>query len=134
MTKKLLPLLTLTAIAATPAAALADGSDRAESAMRKGIRDYAANVAKAKASEIRVDAAKAIDDVGEKTAVTGTFQLTKGGRTVTYRLTSKARVLRLSPSGLEYRVSAQAVKQAEGLPKSTGAFSGFLQGPAARES
>ena len=132
MLRKTLPLITILALTATAAPAAAD-TNRAESAMRKGIRDYARVTAKATASQIRVDA-KPVSKVGQKSTVTGTFRLTKGGVTVTYRLTSKARVLRIAGSAIEYRVSAQAVKPAEGLPKSTGAFSGFLQGPAARES
>jgi hypothetical protein len=135
MTKTFLPIITTAAIglAAVAPAAQAD-SNRAEAAMAKGIRDYARVVADgAKVSGVSVDA-KAVDSVGEKHGVTGSFRLTKDGRTVTYRLTSKARVLRLSPSAIEYRLSARATKSAAGLPKSTGSFSGFLQGPAARES
>jgi hypothetical protein len=139
MTKTFLPIITTAAVAvagvpaAAPAAAAQNDHNRAEAAMTKGIRDYARVVADgAKVSRISVDA-KAVDRVGEKHAVKGTFRLTKDGRTVTYRLTSKARVLRLSPSAIEYRVSARATERAAGLPKSTGAFSGFFQGPAARE-
>ena len=136
MTKILLPLLALLAIltASIPAATAAESTtNRAEAAMTKGIRDFARVAADgAKASQIRVDA-KPISDVGDKSTVTGSFRLTKDGRTAVYRLTSSARVLRLSPSGIEYKVAAKATKQAAGLPKSTGAFTGFLQGPAARE-
>ena len=135
MTKILLPLLALLAIltASIPATAAAQSSNRAESAMTKGIRDFARVGADgATASKISVDA-KPVSDVGDKSTVTGTFRLTKDGRTAVYRLTSSARVLRISPAGIEYRVSAKATKAAAGLPKSIGAFSGFLQGPVARE-
>jgi hypothetical protein len=138
MTKLLLPLLALLALAftAVPAASpAAEGStNRAESAIKKGIRDFARVAADGATASRIVVSAEAIPGVGDKSAVTGSFRLTKGGKTVTYRLTSKARVLRLSPSGIEYRVAAQAVKPATGLPKSTGGFTGFFQGPAARES
>ena len=136
MTKILLPLLALLAVlaASIPSTTAAQSTNRAESAMTKGIRDYARVAADgAKASQIKVDA-KPVSDVGDKSTVTGTFRLTKDGRTAVYRLTSSARVLRLSPSGIEYKVAAKATKQAAGLPKSVSGFSGFLQGPAARET
>lgn len=135
MTKILLPLLALLAIltASIPTTAAAQSGNRAEAAMTKAIRDYARVAADgAKATQIRVDA-KPVSDVGDKSTVTGTFRLTKDGKTAVYKLTPSARVLRLSPSGLEYRLAAKATKQAQGLPKSIAGFSGFLQGPAARE-
>ena len=133
---KLLPLIATAAAlgAAAPAVASADGHNRAEAAITKGIRDFARVAADgATASRISVDA-EPVADVGDKAVVTGTFRLTKDGRTAVYRLTTKARVLRISPGAIEYRVSAQATKRAGGLPKSAGGFSGFFQGPAARES
>jgi hypothetical protein len=87
----------------------------------------------ATASKIVVDA-KPVAKVGAKSTVTGTFRLTKDGKTAVYRLTTSARVLRISPSAIEYKVAAKATKAAAGLPKSTGGFSGFFQGPAAREA
>jgi hypothetical protein len=132
---KIIPLIGIAAalgVSASPA--LADSHNRSEAAMTKGIRDYAKYVADgAKVSHVSVDAGK-VDDVGDKTRVVGSFQLTKGGKTVTYKLTSKARVLRISPGAIEYKLSAQASNPASGLPKSTGSFTGFLQGPAAREA
>ena len=133
---KILPLIGIVAAlgAASPAASAAQSSNRAEAAMTKGIRDYARVAAEgATASKIVVDA-KAVSDVGDKSRVTGTFRLTKNGRTAVYRLTANARVLRISPSAIEYKLAAKATKTAAGLPKSTGSFSGFFQGPAARES
>jgi hypothetical protein len=137
MTKTFLPIITTAAVAvaALPATSTAAQTDhnRAEAAMTKGIRDYAKHVADgATVSRIAVDA-EAADRVGEKQGVTGSFRLTKDGRTVTYKLTSKARVLRISPSALEYRLSAKAAKAGSGLPGSIGGFSGFFQGPAAQE-
>jgi hypothetical protein len=132
MNKSFLPIITAAAIglAAVPAQA---ADNRAESAMAKGVRDYARFVVKdAKVSQVRLDA-KSVADVGDRSTVTGSFRLTKNGRTAVYRLTAKARVLRLSPSALEYRLAAKATQSAAGLPKSTGAFSGFLQGPSAQE-
>ena len=133
MNKHLLPIITTAAIglAAVPAEAADD--NRAESAMKKGIRDYARVVADgAGVSQIALDA-KAVAQVGERATVTGTFRLTKDGRTAVYKLTANARVLRLSPGAIEYRLSAKATKPAAGLPKSAGGFIGFFQGPAARE-
>ena len=133
---KIVPLIGILAAlgGAAPAASAAESTNRAESAMTKGIRDYARVAADgAKATQIAIDA-KAVSGVGDKRRVTGTFRLTKDGRSAVYRLTANARVLRISPSAIEYKVSAKATKAAAGLPRSTGAFSGFFQGPAARES
>ena len=135
MTKILLPLLALVAVlaASIPSTTAAQSTNRAESAMTKGIRDFARVGAEgAKATQINVDA-KAVEAVGDKSTVTGTFRLTKDGRTAVYRLTSSARVLRISPAGIEYKVAAKATKPAAGLPRSVSGFSGFFQGAAARE-
>ena len=133
MNKHLLPIISALAIGA--AAVPAQASDnRAESAMSKGIRDYARVVADgAKVSGVKLDA-KPVSKVGARAAVSGSFRLTLGGKTVTYRLTSSARVVRLSPAAIEYRLAAKAANATAGLPGSTGAFTGFFQGPAARES
>ena len=133
---KILPLIGIVAAlgAASPAASSAAASNKAESAMTKGIRDFARVAADgAKVSQIHVDA-ESVARVGDKERVTGSFRLTKDGRTAVYTLTSSARVLRISPQAIEYRVAAKATKSAAGLPKSTGGFSGFFQGPAAREA
>src|SRR3954467_2829852 len=122
-------LTTVALLAAVPSGAMASVKNpSADAAMRKGIRDYARVAVKgeAKASQIKVDC-KPVAKVGQKGACIGTFSLTKGGRTAHYKLTSKARTLRLSPGAIEYRVSAVTKDHVKGLPSSTGGFSGFLQ-------
>jgi hypothetical protein len=130
MTKLLLSLMAL-AVLAAPATAMAD---RADSAMRKGIRDFARVGVDggATASRIAIDCRR-VADVGDRGRCTGTFRLTRNGRSADYRLTSSARTLRISPSAIEYRLAATATRRAQGLPRSTGGFSGFFQGRAARE-
>ena len=120
-------LAALAVMAAVPAGAMAAKNPTADAAMRKGIRDYArVAVTDAKASNIHVNC-KPVTKVGQKGTCAGTFSLTKGGRTAHYKLTSKARTLRLSPGAIEYRVSAVTKDKVQGLPASIGAFSGFLQ-------
>ena len=132
MNKNFLPIITAAAIGFAAVPAQAD-ANVAESAMAKGIRDYARVVVEdARVSQVRLDA-RSVSDVGDRSTVSGTFRLTKGGKTAVYRLTANARVLRLAPSAVEYKLSAKATKAAAGLPKSTGGFMGFLQGPSAQE-
>jgi hypothetical protein len=136
MKRFLLPTLSLIVVAAAaPAPAPAATADRADAAMRKGIRDFArvGVDGSATASRISVDC-KPVIDVGQKGKCTGTFALTKNGRTATYTLTSSARTLRIAESAIEYRLASKAARKVKGLPSSTGSFSGFFQGPAARET
>jgi hypothetical protein len=120
-------LTTLAVVAAVPSGAMAAKNPTGDAAMKKGIKDYArVAVDGAKASNIDIDC-KPVTKVGQKGACVGTFSLTKGGKTAHYKLTSKARTLRLSPGAIEYRVSAVTKDKVKGLPASTGAFSGFLQ-------
>jgi len=115
--------------ATPPDARAAGGGARinAEAAMRKGIRDFGRVVGDgARASQLRIDCV-GVPDVGDRGRCRGTFRLTRAGRTATYALTSRARVLRLSPGAIEYRVAAQQRRRVRGLPYSTRGFSGFLQ-------
>jgi hypothetical protein len=129
MTPKLLPLtavvLTAAAIAPTVATA-AVKHPQADAAFRKGIRDVARIEADgAKASNLHVSCV-AVPKVGDKGACTGSFDLTKDGRTAHYVLTKKARTLRISPGAIEYRVAAKAAAKVQGLPGQTDLL-GFLQ-------
>jgi hypothetical protein len=132
-----LAALVLTGAAAGPAAARTTGADArpagesaritAEAAMRKGIRDFGRVAGDgARASRFRIDCV-AVPDVGDEGRCRGTFRLTRGGRSATYALTSRARVLRISPGAIEYRVGAQQRRRVRGLPYETRGFSGFLQ-------
>jgi hypothetical protein len=120
-------LTTLAVVAAVPTGAMAAKNPTADAAMKKGIKDYArVAVTDTKASNIKIDC-QPVTKVGQKGACVGMFSLTKGGKTAHYKLTSKARTLRLSPGAIEYRVSAVTKDKVKGLPASTGSFSGFLQ-------
>jgi hypothetical protein len=143
MNKLILPLtlLSLAAPAATTGIAVAAPADRAdavvapagnvnaEAAMRKGIRDFARVEGAgdgATASRIRIDCV-AVPKVGDLGRCTGTFRLTRTGASADYRLTRRARTLRIAPNAIEFRVSATATRLRGDLPRSTGSFSGFLQ-------
>lgn len=99
---------------------------QADAAMRKGIRDVARLEAdNAKATNIRI-ACVAVPKVGDKKPCSGSFDLTKDGRTAHYVLTSKARTFRISRGAIEYRVSSHAAGRVAGLPGRTDLL-GFLQ-------
>jgi hypothetical protein len=121
---KLLPLaLALTAL--SPAAAMAAKNPTPDGAMRKGVADFVKfNAEGGRASKIDIRCKP--ENVKHKAACAGTFRVTLDGRTATYKLTSKARTLRLSPSAIEYRLSARAIRKAAGLP-SHADMAGFLQ-------
>jgi hypothetical protein len=124
---KLLSLaLIITAFAAPATAGAAIKNPQADAAMRKGIRDvgrFAAEGAKVSAVHIKCVPVKKVNQKGK---CTGTFRLTKAGKSATYTLTSKARTFRISPGAIEYRVSAHADKKVEGLPARTD-LAGFYQ-------
>jgi hypothetical protein len=124
---KLLPIaLIAAAFAAHATAGAAIKNPQADAAMRKGIRDVArVSAGGAKASAVRISCVP-VKKVKQKGRCTGTFRLTKDGKTAAYTLTSKARVLRISPGAIEYRVAAKAAKKVAGLPASTD-LAGFYQ-------
>jgi hypothetical protein len=126
---KLLSLtLIAAAVAATPAAtaSAAIKNPKADAAMRKGIRDVARFSADgAKASKIKIQCAP-VKQVNDKGRCTGTFRLTKDGKSADYRLTAKAGTFRISPGAIEYHVFSKATHKVQGLPGSTGLM-GFLQ-------
>jgi hypothetical protein len=126
---KLLPLaLIAVAVAATPAATAgaAIKNPQADAAMKKGIRDVARiSAAGATASKIRISCPP-VKKVNQQRTCTGTFRLTKDGRSADYGLTSRNHVLRISPGAIEYRVSAKAEHKVKGLPGSTD-LAGFYQ-------
>lgn len=115
-----------------PGAAAARVPITADAAMRKGIRDFARVSAHgATASRIRVSC-RSVPEVGDKGPCTGTFRLTRRERSADYKLTSTAWTLRISPGAIQYRVAAMTDRRVPGLPRTTGGFSGFLQGPSGR--
>ena len=118
-------LVPVGAVLAAPAGA-ALKHPRAEQAFRKGIRDEARLEAHgARPSGIRISCVEVpkVDDVG---ACTGSFDLTRNGRTAHYVLTKKAATFRIDAGAIEYRVFAKAVRKVRGLPAETGLL-GFLQ-------
>lgn len=128
---KILPLVVAASIVA-PALTIASPADaavknpQALQAFKKGIRDVARLEGDgAKASNISVKCV-AVPKVDDKGACTGSFDLTKDGKTAHYVLTKKARTFRISPGAIEYRVSSKATKKVDGLPGSTD-LAGFLQ-------
>jgi hypothetical protein len=128
--KNILPLILAAAVVAptvaTTAAQAAVKNPQADQAFKKGIRDVArleASGAKPSNIKIRCVAVPKVDDKG---ACTGSFDLTKDGKTAHYVLTKKARTLRISPGAIEYRVASKATKKVAGLPAQTD-LAGFLQ-------
>jgi hypothetical protein len=94
--------------------------------MRKGIRDVARlTPGGATASKIKITCPP-VKKVNQTRRCSGTFRLTKDGRSADYTLTSRNHVFRISPGAIEYRVAAKAAKKVKGLPGSTD-LAGFLQ-------
>jgi hypothetical protein len=127
---KLLPLALAASVVvptiATSAAQAAIKNPQADAAMRKGIRDVARlEAAGAKATNIKISCV-AVPKVNDKKPCSGSFDLTKDGKTAHYVLTTKARTFRISPGAIEYRVNSKAAKKVQGLPGSTDLL-GFLQ-------
>jgi hypothetical protein len=126
---QLLPLaLVAVALAATPVAtaSAAIKNPQAGAAMRKGIRDVARIEADgATASRIKVTCPP-VKQVNQQRSCTGTFRLTKDGRSADYTLVAGNHVLRISKGAIEYRVTSQVVRQVQGLPQKTDLM-GFLQ-------
>ncbi|WP_445150680.1 hypothetical protein [Baekduia sp. Peel2402] len=128
---KILPLVVAASIVA-PALTIASPANaavknpQALQAFKKGIRDVARLEGDgAKASNISVTCV-AVPKVDDKGKCTGSFDLSKDGKTAHYVLTKKARTFRISPGAIEYRVSSKATKKVAGLPSSTD-LAGFLQ-------
>src|SRR4051794_26819481 len=127
---KLLPLaLAASVIAPTMASTAAQAAvknPQADQAMKKGIRDFARlEVSGAKISHLDVSCVP-VPKVGDKQPCTGSFDLSRDGRTAHYVLTKKARTFRISPGAIEYRVSAKVTKKVAGFPSRTD-LAGFLQ-------
>jgi hypothetical protein len=124
-----LPALALVAVAATMPAATASAAiknPQADAAMRKGIRDVARiSAGGATASRIKVTCPP-VKKVNQTRSCSGTFRLTKGGRSADYTLTARNHVFRISRGAIEYRVSAKAAHKVQGLPGSTD-LAGFYQ-------
>jgi hypothetical protein len=129
LTRTILPVLALAAVAVPTAAGTASAAvknPQADAAMRKGIRDVARLEGDgAKAKNIKISCG-AVPEVGDKKPCSGSFDLGKDGRSAHYVLTRKARTLRIGKGAIEYRVAAQASKKVAGLPARTDLL-GFLQ-------
>ena len=129
LSRKLPMILALAAVAVPTAAGTAQAAvknPQADAAMRKGIRDVARLEADgAKATNIHITCVP-VPKVNDKKPCSGSFDLTKDGKTAHYVLTSKARTLRISPGAIEYRVAARASAKVAGFPARTDLL-GFLQ-------
>jgi hypothetical protein len=129
--KKILPaaLAAVAVLAPTLGATTAGAAvknPQADQAFKKGIRDVARIEGHgAKAIHIQIHCVP-VPKVNDKGRCTGSFELTKGGRTAHYVLTAKARTFRISPGAIEYRVASKATKKVKGLPGRTD-LAGFLQ-------
>ncbi|MCW2992960.1 MAG: hypothetical protein JWQ18_455 [Conexibacter sp.] len=127
---RLLPLaLAVSVLVPTIAATAAHAAvknPQADQAFKKGIRDVARLEGDgATPSHIQISCV-AVPKVDDKGACTGSFDLTKDGKTAHYVLTRKARTFRISPGAIEYRVASKATKKVAGLPGKTD-LAGFLQ-------
>ena len=118
MTIKIPVALALSVAVIAPAAAPAAIHDpQSDAAMRKAIRDYARNGIKGstlKATNLKVDCVQAAK-IGSTRACSGTFSLTRNGRTAHYKLTSKSSTFRISPGAMEGRLYAAATSKVTGL-------------------
>jgi hypothetical protein len=127
---KLLPLALAASVVAPTiagtAASAAVKNPQADQALKKGIRDLARlEGGGAKATNIDIHCGP-VPNVNDKQPCTGSFDLTKNGKTAHYVLTRKARTMRMSPGAIEYRVNSKATKKVAGLPARTDLV-GFLQ-------
>lgn len=112
-------------IAAAPASA-ARTHFHAEQAFRKGLRVMVRSEAPgARLSKVRIHCVE-VPKVDDRGRCTGTFDLTRGGRTAHYGLTPKAATFRVSRGAIEYDVYSRAEKRVRGLPMRPGIL-GFLQ-------
>jgi hypothetical protein len=129
--KNILPVVLAAAVVVAPtiaatAAQAAVKNPQADQAFKKGIRDVARLEGDgAKPSKIQISCTP-VPKVDDKGPCTGSFDLTKDGKTAHYVLTRKARTLRISPGAIEYRVASKATKKVAGLPGQTD-LAGFLQ-------
>jgi hypothetical protein len=126
--RNLLSLALIAAAAVAPATAgAAIKNPQANAAIKKGVRDVARYSVEggATASKIQITC-QPVKKVNQKGHCMGSFRLTKDGRTADYTLTSKARVFRISPGAIEYRVAARIHHETAGFPTTTD-LAGFYQ-------
>ena len=119
-------LVGLSLLALPVAGASAAKNPTANAAMRKGARDFVRLYAEDGKLVSTAFACRPVPKVGAKGRCTGSFVVSLKGAVATYKLTSRARTLRISPGAIEYRLSARAATKIPGLPRSTDLL-GFLQ-------
>ena len=116
--KKCIPLALALAVMAPTAAQAAIPNPQSDAAMRKAIRDYAKFKSPGvTATKIKVDCVQATK-ISSTRPCSGTFSLTKAGRTANYKLTTKSNTFRNSPGSIVADLRAVATKKAAGLPAS----------------
>ena len=119
-TARLIPLALALAVSAPAAAPAAIPNPQSDAAMRKAIRDYAKRSVRGeelKATRIKVDCVQATK-IGSTRPCSGTFALTRAGRTAQYKLTKRSTTFRNSPGTIIATLYATATKKAPGLPAS----------------
>ena len=117
---RLIPLTLALAVLTPAAAPAAIANPQSDAAMRKAIRDYAKRSIKGetlKATKIKVDCVQATE-ISSTRPCSGTFSLTRDGKTAHYRLTKRANTFRNSPGSMIANLHAAATKKAPGLPAS----------------
>ena len=119
--------LSLMVVLTFPALALASAPSKLnpDAAMRYGISVFArSDGLGATASRIHVTC-KRWSSVGQTRPCTGGFRLTRHGRHADYKLTKHAGTFLNTPGSVMYKVAARTPHKVQGLPVSTGTFSGF---------
>lgn len=127
-TSTLVSLFAGLAVIAPAAAPAAIPNPQSDAAMRKAIRDYARygmKDATVRATKIKVDCVQATE-IGSTRPCSGTFSLTRNGKTAHYKLTKRATTFRNSPGSMIAHLRATATKKAARLPASI-AGSSILQ-------
>ena len=119
-THRLIPLAIAVAVITPTAAPAAIPNPQSDAAMRKAIRDYAKRSIKGetlKATRISVDCVQATE-ISSTRPCSGTFSLTRSGKTAHYKLTKRSTTFRNSPGSMIATLHAVATKKAPGLPAS----------------
>ena len=117
---RLIPLALAFAVIAPAAAPAALPNPQSDAAMRKAIRDYAKRSVKGetlKVTKLKVECVQATE-ISSTRPCSGTFALTRKGKTAHYKLTKRANTFRNSPGSIIANLHATATKKAPGLPTS----------------
>ena len=117
-TARLISLAVALAVITPTAAPAAIPNPQSDAAMRKAIRDYAERSVKGetlKVTKLAVDCVQAVE-ISSTRPCSGTFSLTRHGKTARYKLTKRSTTFRNSPGSMIATLHAVATKKAPGLP------------------